>query len=50
MSIWWIKGGEGAIAEEGALELLEVQFPNKRRTTMEAYLLGNSLPEDEMFS
>lgn len=44
------KKGVKVQCREGALELLEVQFPNKRRTTMEAYLLGNSLPEDEMFS
>lgn len=35
---------------EGAVELWEVQFPNKRRTTIHDYLLGNSLPEGELFN
>lgn len=35
---------------EGAVELWEVQFPNKRRTTIHDYLLGNSFPEGGRFS
>lgn len=35
---------------EGAVELWEVQFPNKRRTTIHDYLLGNSFPEGERFN
>lgn len=34
---------------EGALELLEVQFPNKRRTTVHDYLLGNTIEEEVIF-
>lgn len=34
---------------EGAIQLLEVQFPNKKRTSMHAYLLGNTLPDDQVF-
>ena len=35
---------------EGAVELWEVQFPNKRRTTIHDYLLGNSFPEGGRFN
>lgn len=35
--------------QEGALELLEVQFPNKRRTAVRDYLLGNSIDEEVIF-
>lgn len=35
--------------QEGALELLEVQFPNKRRTTVRDYLLGNKIEEGMIF-
>lgn len=34
---------------EGALEVLEVQFPNKRRTAVRDYLLGNRIGEGIMF-
>lgn len=35
--------------QEGALELLEVQFPNKRRTTVRDYLLGNKIEDGVIF-
>lgn len=36
--------------QEGALELLEVQFPNKRRTSVRDYLLGNRIEEGVVFN
>ena len=36
--------------KEGAVELSEVQFPNKRRTSIHDYLLGNSFPEGGRFN
>lgn len=34
---------------EGALEITEVQFPNKRRTTVKDYQLGNTIDKDVVF-
>lgn len=35
--------------KEGALELLEVQFPSKKRISVSDYLLGNTMPDGARF-